>query len=178
MKKTGMHRLSGISITGATLDVPEAEPEDPKLQYDKFMQKIKGPVNFEKQRSKRTLLEEVVKPVNENRFKVIHDISDWNSKFQAKIAQPFSKGPRDTDIPGTVKNTNFQQNGRDYDIFIDCNTDVGKKSLTLGMVDLKKQFDHRSNLSKTNQIPGRNCWKGIGTLSDPWEYDPEAVWNG
>ena len=41
---------------------------------------------------------------------------------------------RNTDIPGTVKNKNLQKNGPDNDMFIDCNPDVGKKSLHLGMV--------------------------------------------
>lgn len=55
---------------------------------------------------------------------------------------------------------------------------MGKRSLTLGMVDMKSQFDHRESLSKTNQVPGRNNWKGVGTCSDPWDYDPESIWKG
>ena len=46
------------------------------------------------------------------------------------------------------------------------------------MVNFEKQFNHRENQSKTNQIPGRNNWKGVGTVSDPWEYDPERVKKG
>ena len=116
--------------------------------------------------------------MNDRRFEVIHDISEWNGKFGSKIAQPFAKKDRDTDIPGTVRNHNHQKNGPDNDMFINSNAEVTKRSLTLGMVDMKSQFDHRESLSKTNQVPGRNNWKGVGTCSDPWDYDPELVWKG
>ena len=76
--------------------------------------------------------------MDDKRFEVIHDISDWNGKYEARIAPPFLKGYRNTDIPGTIKNLNVQKNGTDYDIFIDSNPDVGKRSLTLGMVDMAK----------------------------------------
>lgn len=116
-----------------------------------------------------------MKELNDSRFEVIHDISEWNGKFESKIAQPFGLQPRNTDIPGTIKNANLQKNGPDNDIFIDVNADVGKRSLTLGMVTLSKQINPRNSESKLNQMPGRNNWKGIGTMSDPWDYDPQLV---
>lgn len=75
-----------------------------------------------------------------------------------------------------MKPANFQKSGPDYDIFIDSNTEVGKRSLKLGMVDISKQFNHRESLTKTNQLPGRYNSKGIGNSSDPWDYDPESLW--
>ena len=63
-------------------------------------------------------------------------------------------------------------------MFFNVNAEVGKKSLTTGMVELKRQFNHRESGTKTNQIPGRNNWKGIGTTSDPWDYDYENIWKG
>ena len=57
---------------------------------------------------------------------------------------------RNTDIPGTVKNKSLQKNGPDNDIFFDCNKEVGKKSLHLGMVELDRQFNHRDTFYKTN----------------------------
>lgn len=122
------------------------------------------------------MLNDAIGILDEHRFEVIHDLSEWNGKFGSKIAQPFARNYRQTDIPGTVKNMNLQKNGPDNDVFIDVNADVGKKSLHLGMVDISRQFNHRESLTKTNQIPGRNNWKGVGTTSDPWDYDPESVW--
>ena len=139
---------------------------------------IRSPTNFDKQISKNKLLDDVIKPLNEKRFDYLQDISEWNSKFASKISQPFGKDYRNTDIPGTVKPTSFQKNGPDNDIFIDCNPDVSKRSLRLGMVDISRQFNHRESLTKTNQVPGKNNWKGIGNGSDPWDYDPESVWRG
>ena len=114
------------------------------------MTKKKGPLEFDRQRSRAALLNEAVTHLDEKRFIVLNDISDWNGKYEAKIAQPFARGMRNTDIPGTVKNPNTQKNGPDNDIFIDCNPHVGKRSLTLGMHDMKRQFNHRENLAKTN----------------------------
>ena len=105
MKQSNMHRSTVVGA-GDMIDVPDAEPEDAKLHYEKFMRHIKGPLTFDKQRSKRSLLKDAVKHLNDRRFEVIHDISEWNGKFGSKIAQPFAKGTRDTIIPGTVRNSN------------------------------------------------------------------------
>mmetsp|Transcript_2708 Transcript_2708/g.3716 ORF Transcript_2708/g.3716 Transcript_2708/m.3716 type:complete len:140 (-) Transcript_2708:718-1137(-) len=123
------------------------------------------------------LLNDAIGNLNESRFVPFKDISDWNGKYKSNIAQPWIMTKRETEIPGTVKNKSLQKNGPDFDMFIDCNPHVGKKSLHLGMVELDKQFNHRESLSKTNQVPGRNNWKGVGTTSDPWEYDPNSLWH-
>lgn len=102
------------------------------------MNKVRSPLNFEKQRSKKTLLNDAVKTLDPSRFEVLHDISELNGKFGSQIAQPFAKKPRNTDIPGTVRNANHQKNGPDNDVFLDVNSNVGKRSLTLGMVELGK----------------------------------------
>ena len=47
MKQTNMYR-SNVVNAGDALDHPEAEPEDPKLKFDHFMTKVKGPLTFEK----------------------------------------------------------------------------------------------------------------------------------
>jgi hypothetical protein len=52
-------------------------------------------------------LRDAIKQLDEKRFEVIHDISDWNTKYEAKIGQPFSCARRNTDIPGTIKNQNL-----------------------------------------------------------------------
>ena len=83
-----------------------------------------------------------------------------------------------TEFPGSVQNASFQKNGPGADLCRDVNAEVIKPTLKTGMVNFKKQFDHRENLNKTNQNPGRNNWKGVGTVSDPWEYDPERVKKG
>ena len=101
-----------------------------------------------------------------------------DGKFGKSIAQPFRVEPRLTEFPGSVQNANIQKNGPGNDVFKDVNAEVNKPTLKTGMVDFEKQFNHRENQSKTNQIPGRNNWKGVGTVSDPWDYDHESVWNG
>ena len=105
MKQSNMHRSTVVGAANYELDMPEPEPDDAKLQYQKKSH-IKGPLTFDKQRSKRALLKDAVKHLNDRRFEVIHDISEWNGKFGSKIAQPFCKEARDTDIPGTVRNSN------------------------------------------------------------------------
>ena len=42
---------------GDAIDCPEKEPEDAKLQYDRFIAKVRSPIQFGKQRSKRALLD-------------------------------------------------------------------------------------------------------------------------
>ena len=150
------------------------------MKHVHYMKKTHGPIAFEKQRSKSRLLNEAVHQLNDTRFEAFHNISDYNSKFGKRISQPFPRETRNTDIPGTVKNKNFQKNGVDYDIFIDYNLKSTKPSLTRGMVDFTKQFNHRESISKTNQMPGRNTnnWKGEGNLSDPWDYDHISVFEG
>ena len=157
-------------------DAPDYMPDDPKLAYNKMMTKVKTH-SYDRAMSRSTLLNQAIATCNENRFVPFKDIGDWNGKYQSRITQPFIMTERDTDIPGTVKNKNHQKNGPDNDMFIDCNPDVGKKSMHLGMVDFSRQFNHRDSLTKTNQIPGRNNWKGVGNTADPWEYDPNSVWH-
>jgi len=56
IKQKSMHRSKAGNAHSDLLDQPELEPEDPKLKYGKYMEKVSGAVNFEKQRSKRSLL--------------------------------------------------------------------------------------------------------------------------
>ena len=140
-----------------------------------MMTKVKGPVSFEKQRLKADLLRECIKPLNDQRFKIIYDVSDWNSKYESRIGHPFSSTFRDTDIPGTVKNTNIQKNGPDQDVFIDANADYTKRSLTLGSVELDKAFYHRETVERSNQMAGKMNFKYNGEMSDPWEYCPSKL---
>ena len=105
-------------------------------------------------------------------------MSDLNGRYGSQVAHEFPRKTRNTDIPGTVKNTNLQRNGPDNDVLKTVNAEVGKRSLALGMVELGKQFHHRDGPAKTNQLPGRRNWKGEGTVSDPWDHDPESVWKG
>lgn len=153
------------------IDYPDSMPDDPKLAYNKMMTKIKAPLQ-DRALSRSMLLDEAIGNLNESRFVPFNNMSSWNGKYQGLVSFPISMSCRNTDIPGTVKNPSLQKNGPDFDMFIDCNPHVGKKSLHLGMVELHRQFNHRESLTKTNQIPGRNNWKGVGNTSDPWEYDP------
>lgn len=50
------------------------------------MNKVRSPLNFEKQRSKKTLLNDAIKILDASRFEVLHDISELNSKFGSQIA--------------------------------------------------------------------------------------------
>ena len=84
--------------------------------------------------------------LNDTRFKAFHDISDYNSKYGKRIGQPFPKVYRNTDIPGTVRSKSFQKHGVDGDKFIDYNSETIKPSLTKGMVDFNKQFNHRESI--------------------------------
>ena len=79
--------------------IDDQYPEDPSNKYDKMTRKIKGYVQIQKQMGKRDFRKDV--QGNENRFQVIHDISEWNAKYGSKIGFSFAKGERNTDIPGT-----------------------------------------------------------------------------
>ena len=96
------------------------------------------------------MLNDAVKTLDPARFEIIHDLSELNGKFGSKIGQPFGRDKRNTDIPGTVKNENIQKNGPDNDVFVDVNSNAGKRSLTLGMVELSRQFNHRESETKHN----------------------------
>lgn len=80
------------------------------------------------------LLNEAIAPLNDGRFVPFKDISEWNGKYASGISQPFVRTSRNTDIPGTVKNKSLQKNGPDNDVFIDCNPDIRKPSLHLGLI--------------------------------------------
>ena len=66
---------TAIPNTFNLIDTPDEEPEDPKLAYSRFMSRVAAPIDFEKQRSKRDLLNDAIKPLADRRFEVIHDIS-------------------------------------------------------------------------------------------------------
>lgn len=84
------------------------------------------------------MLNDAIGHLDEHRFDNIHNISKFNGKYGSKIAQPFARDFRNTDIPWTIKNPNLQKNGPDNDVFIDVKADANKRSLTLGMVDLSR----------------------------------------
>ena len=98
-----------------------------------------------------------------------------NGKFTKSISKPFNQEYRNTDIPGTVKNPNIQKNGPDNDVLIEVNAEVNKASLKLGNVNFAKQLNNRGSMEKTNQMPGRYNSKGMGTSSDPWDYDANNI---
>ena len=89
--QTGRQNSMLIKIPGGeklTIDYPSETPDDPTLRFKDYMSRAPVP-NFKKQRSKATLLNDAIKELNDSRFEVIHDISDWNGKYQSKIGQPF-----------------------------------------------------------------------------------------
>lgn len=112
-------------------------------------------------------------PCNEKRFEPLHDISDWNGKYESKILWNFSQLRRDTDIPGTVMPPNCQKDGPAHDIYIDCNPHVGKKSLRLGMVNIRKTST-RTQYERDQQHGKRDLYEGI-IGAGPGAYDPEKV---
>lgn len=134
LTKTSFHKPSAQE----KVDRPDPCPPDANLKYIDYITANKKVPDFTRKRSKTDIMNDKIGILNENRFWAFKDISDWNSKYESQIGHPFLKAVRNTDIPGTKKNTKFQKNGPDHDIFIDCNPDVGKRSLTLGMVDMSK----------------------------------------
>ena len=112
---------------------------------------------------------------NEFRFEKMHDISEWNGKFKSKIGYQFSRMERNTDIPGTRINKAYQKNGRDFDIFIDCNPEFNKKQLTSGMVDMNRFHNNRDRPEKMYHVNGKTDFEGIGKRSDPWSYCPDKI---
>ena len=109
------------------------------------------------------------------RFEVMHDISEWNGKYRAQIGFQFQRQFRNTDIPGTRINKDYQRNGRDFDVFIDSNSDFCKKSLTSGMIDMKRFHSNRDRPDKLYKVNGKTNFEGIGNRSDPWSYCPENI---
>ena len=101
-----------------------------------------------------------------------------NGKYPKTISKPFNHEYRNTDIPGTIKNPSHQKNGPDNDVIIEVNAEVNKASLKLGNVNFAKQLNNRESIDKTNQMPGRYNSKGMGTSSDPWDYDVNKIWHG
>ena len=61
------------------------------------------------------------------------------------------------------------------DIFIDSNHEFTKKSLTTGMVDMKRFVSNRDAPEKTYKVQGKTNFEGIGNRSDPWSYCPDRV---
>ena len=112
--------------------------------------------------------------MNEKRFELVHDISEWNGKYQSKMAYNFSQLHRNTEIPGTIKPPNTQKVGPDHDIFINCNPHVGKRSLTLGMIDMSRTAT-RAQFER-DKLAGRRDVDAEGILGNgPGAYDPEKV---
>ena len=71
---------------------------------------------------------------------------------------------------------NVQKEGPAHDIFIDCNPHVGKRSMTLGMVDIKRTST-RDEYDKILQSGKRDMYEGI-MGAGPGAYDPEKVRSG
>ena len=129
------------------LDLPESEEKDPMLNYQDYMKKVKGFVDFKNMTGDRDFRKNNY--ANEGRFEKAIEISDLNGKYESRIGYTFSRNDRNTDIPGTLRNLNIQKNGMDFDIFIDCKPDFVKKSLTSGMVDMSRFHNNREKPEKT-----------------------------
>ena len=63
-------------------------------------------------------------------------------------------------------------------MIIEVNAEVNKASLKRGNINFAKQLNNRESIEKTNQMPGRYNSKGMGTSSDPWDYDANNIWHG
>ena len=156
------------------LDLPEKEPGDAILNYQKHMKKIKGFVDFAKVDGNREYFKKF-NAAHEGRFEKAEDISKLNGKYKTCVGHTFALCERNTDIPGTLKNEHIQKNGNDHDIFIDVKADYVKPSLTTGMVDMNRFHNNREKAENTYKIPGKTNFEGIGNRSDPWSYDPNKV---
>ena len=157
------------------IDVPDELPEDAFLKTTKaYFDNIHGPMAFEKQRPHAINL--TATNVNENRFEQIYDISQWNGKYNSVISYNFMQLPRNTEAPGTLKPVQIQKEGKGHDHFVDCDAHVGKRSLTLGMVDFKRTMD-RAEFDKKLQHGKLALYEGI-IGAGPGAYEPEKVRNG